>query len=47
MVLNPKYPTIEHERTSEAIIHFFFASPAVKAVFNKKTGCKDKISEAR
>ena len=32
MVLNPKYPTIEHERASESIVHFFSASPVVEAV---------------
>jgi hypothetical protein len=32
MVLNPKYPTIEHERAAGTVVHFFSASPVVEAV---------------
>lgn len=32
MVLNPKYPTIQHEQAAETIVHFFAASSMVEAV---------------
>ena len=41
-MLNPKYPTIEHERDAET-----FAIPQMSNQYLKKTGFKDKISEAR
>jgi hypothetical protein len=41
MVLNPKYPTIEHEQAAETIADFFAVSPKVQAASDKKTGFKD------
>ena len=35
MALNPKYPTIEHERTSEAILYFFLGFPVVNEGLKK------------
>ena len=44
MALNPKYPTIEHEQASEAIVYFFSASPVVEAVTLICSCARDKAS---
>ena len=42
MVLNPKYPTIEHEQAAETVVRFFAASSVAEAVLDKKRASKIK-----
>ncbi len=42
MVINPKYPTIEHEQAAETVVRFFAASSVVEAVLDKKRASKIK-----
>ena len=43
MLLNPKYPTIEHEQIAETVVHFFADSPVAETISNKKRASKTKF----